>query len=331
MNILVVGAGAMGQNHVRVFSELERVRRVVVAEPSEEMRKKLAERNFQKTVAYPSLAEALAKEKVDAASVVVPTRLHYSVASSLIARKIPILIEKPICDNLDDARKLAAEAKAAKVPLMVGHVERFNPAVRALKKHLHSLGDVFYASARRLGVPTQRDVGEAFYDQAVHDIDVISFVAGKYPTHVSALEARVLDGKSNDLCAALFEYDGFRAAVEANRVTPIKTRELLVLGTKGEARLNYISQDLVITLAEQAVTKYSTFDELVLRVGRGSELKPYFTKEEPLKAELSHFLDVAKGTAEPLVTAEDGIHALAAVMAGIASAKSGKREAIKAV
>lgn len=328
MNILVVGAGAMGQNHVRVYSKLSQVSKVMVVEPSEDARKRLSERAFPKTVAYSSLEDAL-KEKIDAASVVVPTKHHYAVASKLISLKIPVLVEKPICDNLEDARKLVAQAKAAKVPLLVGHVERFNPAVIALKKHASALGEVFYASARRLGVPTQRDVGEAFYDQAVHDIDVISFIAGKYPKSVSAIEARILDAKSNDLCAALFEYDaGFRAVVEANRVTPIKTRELLVLGTKGEARLNYISQDLVITTSEHTVNKYSTFDELVMRVGRGSELRPYFVKEEPLQVELSHFLEVAKGKAEPLVSGDDGVAALAAVLAGISAAKSGKKEKI---
>lgn len=330
MNVLVVGAGSMGMNHIRNYAEGLGVERVVVVEPSADARKKLAERAFHNVVVYESLDEALSKEKPSAASVVVPTKHHCAVASKLIAAGIPVLVEKPISDNVADGRKLVQEAEKAGVLLMVGHIERFNPAVQTLKKHLHSLGEIFYASARRFGVPTDRDVGEAFFDQAVHDIDVISFLVGKYPEKVSAIEAQILDKRYNDLCAALYEFNGFKAAVEANRVTPIRTRELIVLGTKGEARLNYISQDLVITHAEQAVTKFNTFDELVMKVGRGTELRPYFPKEEPLKAELHHFLQCAQGKAKPMITGEDGLRALAAAIAGVKAAKSGKREKVEA-
>lgn len=329
MNVLVVGAGSMGANHVRVYAEALGVERVVVAEPFEEARKKLQARGLHNVVIYPSVKDALAKEDIAAASVVVPTAHHYSAASELVSKGIPTLVEKPICDNLADAKKLVKEAQKANVLLMVGHIERFNPAVLALKKHLHLLGDVFYASARRFGVPTPRDVGEAFFDQAVHDIDVISFLVSKYPTKVNAVESQILDKRYRDLCAALYEFDNFRATVEANRVTPIKRRELIVLGTKGEAHLDYINQDLVLTTAEHAAIKYSSFDELVLRVGRGTELKPYFVKEEPLKVELQHFLNAAQGKEKPLVTGEDGLRALAATLVGIKAAKTGKREPIE--
>jgi len=329
MNVMVIGAGAMGFNHVRNYASFPEVKKLIVVDPSEEALKKTSTLGHGNLSTYKTVEDALKHEQVDAASVIVPTHLHYQVASGVIARGIPTLVEKPITSTVEDGKKLIAEAKKQNVPLMVGHIERFNPAVQALKKHISSLGEVFYASARRFGVPTDRDVGEAFFDQAVHDIDIISFLVGKYPETVSAVEAKILDKKYNDLCAAIYEFNGFKATVEANRVTPIKTRELLVLGTKGEARLNYISQDLVFTHAEHAVTKYSTFDELVLRVGRGSELRPYFAKEEPLKLELHHFLDCAKNKKPPLTTGEDGLHALAAALAGIKSARSGKREKVE--
>ncbi|NYZ77933.1 hypothetical protein H0N96_00845 [Candidatus Micrarchaeota archaeon] len=197
-----------------------------------------------------------------------------------------------------------------------------------MKKHISTLGVLVHASAHRFGVPTDRDVGSAFVDQAVHDIDVISFISGFYPHTVSAVEKKFVDKKYDDSCAAIFEFDGFTACVEANRVTPIKLRELVVAGTKGTARLDYITQDLTIIKAEHEFTKYSTFDEIVMRVGRGAEFRPYFIKEEPLRVELENFISAVQGKAKPFSTGEDGLHAVAAIEAGHESAKTGDRKKI---
>lgn len=330
LNVLVLGAGAMGGNHVRVYSELKETNRIAVVDSDREALDKIKAKKFEKVAAYQSAAEALKAERIDAASVAVPTNLHYKAAGELLAKGIDLLVEKPITESIEDGKKLVVQAAREGLVLMVGHIERFNPAVQALKKNLNLIGEPFYASAHRFGIPTQRDVGEAFLDQAVHDVDVISYLVGKYPKKVSATEAKIVDAKSNDLCAAIYEFDSFKATVEANRVVPIKSRELVVLGRKGAARLEYISQDLSIIRAEHVETKYHTFDEIVLRVGRGTEIKPYFAKEEPLKLELQHFLDCVAHERKPLVTGEDGVRALAAALAGMKAAKTGRKEEIQA-
>lgn len=329
MNVLVVGVGMMGFNHVRNFSSFNNVKHVTVVDPSEEALKKVSSLGHGDTVStYKTVDDALKNEKVDAATVIVPTHSHYKVASGIVAQGIPVLVEKPITENIEDGKKLIAEAKDRGVMLMVGHIERFNPAVQALKKNLSHIGTPFYASVHRFGVPTERDVGPSFIDQAVHDIDVLTFLVGHYPTEVSAVESMIVDKKSNDLCSAIFAFNSFKATVEANRVTPIKSRELIILGTAGAAKMDYITQDLTIMRSDHVTTKYSTFDEIVLRVGRGSEIKPYFVKDEPLKLELQHFLDCVKNKKEPLTTGMDGLHALAAAVAGMKAAKTGKREQI---
>lgn len=325
MKVLVVGSGAMGRNHVRVYSENHRVDEVLVADTSAESLETV--KKIQKTKTFFDLGQAL-KQKPDCIVVAVPTRFHYEIASKVLDYKIPLLVEKPITENLDDGKKLVEKAEKQKTLLLAGHIERFNPAVQALKKNLHLIGTLFYASAHRFGVPTQRDVGDSFVDQAVHDIDVISFLYGKPPKEVSAIERKIADAKSNDLCSALFEFDGFTATVEANRVTPIKNRDLILLGTKGAAKLDYITQDLAIFMSESMDSKFSTFDEIVLRVGRGTEIKPYFVKDEPLRVEANHFLDCVEGKAKPMISGRDALHAIAAVQAGQRSAKSGKKEKI---
>ncbi|MBI2445155.1 Gfo/Idh/MocA family oxidoreductase [Candidatus Micrarchaeota archaeon] len=329
MDVLVAGAGSMGRNHCRAYSANARVDHVFVYEPYAESRAALEAMNLEKVVFIDSIADAKANG-IQAASVVTPTDTHFSVASDLVGAGIDVLVEKPITTTLEQGRELASAAHRSDVLVMPGHIERFNPAVRALKKNMSSLGTIVYASAHRFGIPTNRRLADAFLDQAVHDMDVLSYLTGEAPRDIRAISQRILDAHANDLCSAIVHYDGFYATIEANRVTPIKTRELIVLGTKGSARLDYISQELVVMHSEASQTKFSSFDEILMRVGRGTEVHPYFQKDEPLRVELDHFLACSEGKEKPLVTAEDGIRAVAAVAAGMKSAKDGTVEKIGA-
>ena len=328
-NVLVVGAGAMGRNHCRAYSHDSRVGHVFVLEPNDQSRSALQAMGLEKVTFVDSLDDAL-KQDVAAASLVTPTETHYDMATPLLDAGLNVLVEKPITATVTEGKRLAALAEKKGVLVMPGHIERFNPAVRALKKHMPDLGRIVYASAHRFGIPTQRRLADAFLDQAVHDMDVVSFLTGCKPLDIRAVSQRILDAHADDLCSSIVRYDGFYASIEANRVTPIKTRQLIVLGTKGSAHLDYISQDLVVTHSETTQNKYSTFDEILMRVGRGTEVKPYFQKDEPLRLELHHFLSCVLGEEKPLVTAEDGIMAVAAVAAGMKSAKSGTVEKISA-
>ncbi|MBI5227686.1 Gfo/Idh/MocA family oxidoreductase [Candidatus Micrarchaeota archaeon] len=324
MDVLIVGCGAMGRNHVRVFSELPEVKNIFAVDISAETLKSVAQ--FQKVTTFSNLESALDK-KPDCAVLAVPTRLHYEIGTVLLNHKIPLLVEKPITENVRDGLSLIEMARAKKVPLLIGHTERFNPAVVELKKNIHLLGEVIYASAHRFGVPAERDVGSSFIDQAVHDLDVISFLCGQKPKYVFALERKIIDKKNNDLCTAIFEYDSFTVTIEANRVTPIKTRELILLGIKGTAKLDYINQELSAFLAANGQRKYESFDQMLMTAGKGTEIKPYFVKAEPLKIEAEHFLRCVDGK-QPVVSGEEAVAAVAAIVAGQLSNKNGKREKI---
>ncbi|PIO05785.1 oxidoreductase [Candidatus Micrarchaeota archaeon CG08_land_8_20_14_0_20_59_11] len=328
--VMVVGAGNMGRHHVRVYNELPQVGRVLVVDPSEESRQKVVERNFEKAECFSSIREALA-EKPEAATIAVPTQLHFAVANELMEKGVSLLVEKPITDDLKSGAKLMARAAEKKITLQVGHVERFNPAVLALKEHIGMLGRVVYATAHRFGIPTPAKLGDAFFDQAVHDIDVLTFLTGKRPKTVLAHERKILDKESNDLCAAIFEYEGFDATVEANRVAPIKTRELFVIGLEGTAHLDFNAQELTISKLDsipRQYTEFKTFNELIARAGRGNELRLFIQKDEPLRLELQSFLRSVERKTEPMVTALDGLYAIAASQAAVKAAQSGKREKV---
>ncbi|MBI5036766.1 Gfo/Idh/MocA family oxidoreductase [Candidatus Micrarchaeota archaeon] len=327
MKVMVVGAGVMGRHHARNYSSFKDVDEVMVVEPGEESRTKLAEMKLEGITFCSTIEEALEK-KPDAASVAVPTKLHYEVATKLIGKGIPCLIEKPIAASMEEGKKIKALAEAKKTIVMAGHIERFNPGVLALKDKVNELGEIVYASAQRFGIPGPRDLGNAFYDQGVHDMDIISFVTGKKPKSAQAVQQSF--NQTNDLGSAIVEYEGFYAGVEVNRVVPVKRRKLLLLGTKGMAELDYISQELTLTLTDKPVHGAKNFDEILWRVGRGTEVKPYFAKDEPLKLELEHFLECAGQKKKPLCTIDDGLAAIAVAEACVKSAKTGKTEQVEA-
>lgn len=323
MNVLVVGAGAMGRHHIRNFAAMSNVAQVQVVEPNSESKKQLDGMNLDGKVHVHDTLEKALKEKPDAASVVVPTEFHAQTAGILLEKGIPCLVEKPLAASIPEGNALKALAEKHETVLCVGHIERFNPAVQALKKQLHHLGDVVYASAHRFGVPSPRKLGHAFFDQGVHDMDILCHLTGQNPKTVFGIHQAILD--SYDVASAILEFDGFYASVEANRVTPIKTRQLTLTGTKGSAHLDYITQELTITLAGEQKPEFKTFDEILWRAGRGTEMRPYFVKKEPLRAELEHFLEAAKGNEKPLCTAADGLAAIAIAQTCVDSATTGKK------
>jgi predicted dehydrogenase len=179
----VIGLGSMGVNHARVYAEIEGVELAAVADVSGD-RLDLAPGQNR----YDDYRRMLSAEHLDLVSICVPTLLHREVALAAIDSGVALLVEKPIAATLDEGRAVSQAAKRARVPLMVGHVERFNPAVTETKRLLAAgdLGRVYQLYARRTGpFPARvRDVG-VVHDLAPHDIDIISFLLGSQADYLS--------------------------------------------------------------------------------------------------------------------------------------------------
>ncbi|MBI2085070.1 MAG: Gfo/Idh/MocA family oxidoreductase [Candidatus Aenigmarchaeota archaeon] len=324
-NILVVGAGIMGSNHVRTLESMDGVK-VSVADISKEALARIKSK-FPNAETYDNIDNALKNSNADACVVATPTIYHLETAIQIAEAGFPLLVEKPLATNVEDAKKIAKAAQSNNVLLQAGHIERFNPVVAKLKVNMKNLGDIVYASAHRFGVPSFRKLDNVILDLAVHDIDVLTFLTGERPKHVAGEEKKIISGQE-DLSTLIFDYGSFLAAVESNTVIPIKVREMSVMGRGGIARLNYINQDLSIFKAEGDKLSYGTFDELVTRVGKGTEVRTFIQKEEPLKLELESFIRCVNNHEKPLVTGEDGVYAVAAAEAAIKSTNTGKREKI---
>ncbi|ASJ11439.1 UDP-N-acetylglucosamine 3-dehydrogenase [Thermococcus thioreducens] len=309
LRVGVVGVGMMGQHHVRVYSELARegkVELVGIADANFERARELA-RKFN-TVPY-SDYRGLVKEKLDAVSIAVPTSLHKDVALEFIKVGTNVLVEKPIADSIENAQAIINAAEENEVILMIGHIERFNPAVLKLKEKIDEglLGKIVTISAKRVGPMAARirDVG-IIIDLGVHDIDVISYLFGEPVRTVYARAGNVIHpaGVEDHALITLGFNDG-SGIVETNWLTPHKTRTLTVVGTEGIAYVDYIDQTLKI------------YNHEWIREAK-------IERREPLRNEIEHFIECIEYEKKPITDGKAGLHALKVAIKALESARTGQ-------
>ncbi len=318
VNVAVIGTGNMGRNHARVYFELEDAALVAISDINEEEGKVVAE-EFGCNL-YSDYKEMIEREDIDAISIAVPTRLHKKVALDCINKGVHILIEKPIADTIEGAEEIIEAAEKMGVVLTVGHIERFNPAVFRLKEIIKQgkLGEITSIIARRVGIfPSQIRDANVFLDLAVHDIDIFNYLLESTPDSVYSAAGKII-GSREDHAIILLSYNRnngnssnkiITCFVQVNWITPVKIRNLAVTGTRGYAELDYISQDLI--LYESIYEKdYDSFGDFVIKFGTPRKSIEKIKKAEPLKIELSHFIDCVKGKKTPLVTGSDALSAL---------------------
>jgi UDP-N-acetylglucosamine 3-dehydrogenase len=310
LNVAVIGVGNMGKHHARVYSEIANL--VAVCDLNDKLGKEIARRFRCKF--YSSYKEMLAEEKIDAVSVVVPTIYHKKVALDCIEAGKHVLVEKPISNNMEDAKQIVEAAKRKSVKVAVGHIERFNPAVQKLKEMIKTreLGKITTIVARRVGVcPPQIKDANVIIDTAVHDIDVFRFLLEEDPTKIHALSGKAILKQRDDYADILLKYNGTNAFIQVNWITPVKIRSLAVTGTEGYAELNYITQELV--LYKSSYKRIDDFSDVV-KFGTPKEIKVAVINEEPLKNELKNFLEAIENNKEPLVNGKEGLKTLEAAL-----------------
>ncbi len=307
----VIGVGSMGRNHARVYNTLSEVSLVGVADADLGIAREVAAQYGG--LATTDFEHLLDEQRPDLVTIAVPTADHLAVAEAVIARGIHLLIEKPIAYSVSEGEAIIAAAEAAGVRLMVGHIERFNPAITALKAHLSAgeLGRVFQIEARRQGpFPARvRDVGVVI-DLAVHDLDVMRYVTGSEVVRVYAETERRIHSSHEDLLTGLVRLaDGTVGSLTVNWLTPTKIRQLDVIGEQGMFRVDYLTQDLYFF--ENATRVSEDWPWRVLRgVSEGRMIRYVVAKREPLRAELESFVAAVRGEIPVPVTGADGLAAL---------------------
>ena len=327
IRIAVVGAGAMGMNHLRVLKDFdeEKIELVGIAETNE-LSLKNAMHRFH-IAGYKDYRQMVERTRPDLVSIVVPTYLHYEVASFILNQRINVLIEKPIAKSIVEGQALLELARLHEVKIAVGHVERFNPAIVELRKRLQNdaLGRTFYLHARRIGPfpPRIRDVGVTL-DLASHDIDIMRYLANAEIVHVYAQTQQRIHNSCEDLLLGLLRFsNGTIGMLDVNWLTPTKVRELTITGEKGMFLVNYLTQEVYFYENDYTLTNWDTLRSLT-GVSEGTMTRLKIQKAEPLRLEYEDVIAALKSDVQPTVTGEDGLAVLKVVQNFEQASRSGR-------
>lgn len=299
--------GSLGQHHARIYSQLEETELVGIVDASAERAQEIAGRYGCKVF---ESAEALGNA-CDAVSIVVPTDRHRDVALPLLRQGCHLLIEKPICANLEEAGEVVAAAKAADAIVQVGHIEHFNPVTSYLET---CVSDPRFITADRLAPFTPRgtEVGVVL-DLMIHDIGVVLQLVKSPVERIEAVGVNVLSRTEDIANARIVFENGCVANLNTSRVSLKKVREIRVFQPQVYLSLNFMEQN----------------GHLVRKEGLSLEKEDIpIERDEPLKLELASFVRCVRFRGDPKVNAERGRNALEVavriteqIQAGMASGK----------
>lgn len=336
LRVAVIGAGAFGRNHLRVYRDLETagegVALVAAVEPDSSRAAETASKFA--ILVFDSIEELLSADlRLDAASVAVPTIHHHSAATALLAAGIDLLVEKPLASTTAEADELIALAEKNSRILQVGHLERFNPAVLAVMPQLKR---PMFFEAHRLSIFTPRSLDvDVVLDLMIHDLDIVLTIANSPVREVRAVGLPILSPKV-DIANVRVEFEsGCVANFTASRVSTERVRKLRFFQPRSYVSIDYARQDLLVIRLDASVTPEiaaaiagGRVDPTVMAqiaaanvagvAGLGvspnpglSFFKPPVTPGEPLRLEIESFLAAVRNRREPLVTARQGRDALA--------------------
>ncbi len=305
--VAVVGVGVFGRNHARVYKELEQqgegVHLLGVVD-SDVTRADAVAREFG-CKAFGSVEQMLTTHsEVQAATVAVPTVHHLAVARQLMKAGVDVLIEKPLAATLAEADELVALAAANKRIAQVGHLERFNPAVRAT---LPLLTQPMFFEVHRLSVFTPRSLDvDVVLDLMIHDLDIVLAFANSAVKEVRAVGLPILSGKVDIANVRLELESGCIANFTASRVSTERVRKLRFFQPRQYVSIDYGRQEvLVFTVGKDGAVAGTPSVNPQIGVA-----KPAVASEEPLHAELKSFLQAVRQRSTPVVPLEDGRRAL---------------------
>jgi predicted dehydrogenase len=294
LRVGVIGAGVMGSNHARVFAGLPGISLVGVVDPLPANRARVT--GMADCPTYETVEELL-DIGVDALTFAAPTHLLRDIALACIARKIHVMVEKPIASTGEEGHEIVNAAKKAGVTLMVGHVERFNPAVAAIKEAI-SGEEILSIAITRVGPfpPRMSNVGVVI-DLAVHDIDLIQWFTESDIVDVQPQLARAVAEREDIALLQFRTASGVLAHINTNWLTPFKARNVTV-ATRGK----YVQGDLLTRQVTECFgfQPDGSYSMRHLSVGH----------DEPLRAELMAFVHAVRTGGVPAVTGEEGVGSL---------------------
>ena len=315
LKVAVIGVGHLGKEHARVYAELPGVELVGVVDIQRKQAEKIAQQyNTQYFLNHKEVID-----KVAAVSIAVPTKAHYGIAKDFLQHGVHVMIEKPMTGTVSEARELIAISKAKGVVLQVGYIERFNPAIDAIKKlsinprfiECHRLSPFTFRSA---------DIGVVL-DLMIHDIDIILHITGSKVKKFDAVGVNVISDKEDIANVRIQFQNGCVANVTASRVSITSMRKMRLFSENSYISIDYQKKDALIYKKSPKLTlKALNISEM--DVSTIADLKSYVFGDllkiehikmdncEPLKKELESFVDCIVEHKEPVVSGEEGLKAI---------------------
>lgn len=294
VRIGVIGVGIMGYNHARVLAALPNVQLVGVADPDRSQAIRVG-----KAVGCDAVSDhkSLIDLGIDAAVIAAPTHLHHSISLDCINAGVDVLVEKPIAPTVEEGRQIVAAARTKGVTLMVGHIERFNPAVQAIKQAIVG-EEILSIGITRVGPfpPRMSNVGVVI-DLAVHDIDLIRWFT---ESDIIEVQPQLSSTRAEREDIALLQFrtaSGVLAHINTNWLTPFKARTVHIA-----TRDKYVIGDLITRQVTECFgfQPDGSYSMRHLSVGHA----------EPLRSELLAFIDAVASGKKPAVTGEEGVASL---------------------
>lgn len=300
----VVGIGNMGRHHVRVYSQLRHMCKLIgVYDVNPEVACGIAE--TYKVKVFDNLQSMI--EEVDAVSIAVPTIYHKDIALQFLTAGKHVLLEKPIATSIEEGQAIIDASRGGGLVLQIGHVERFNPAVREIsnivQQHI-----VRVVNIERLS-PYDRRVADidVIQDLTVHDIDIIESIFKPEIVHINAVGIKVKSPVVDHAEITLLSKDNTVFSISTSRITEQKIRKMTITTDSAYIEMDYM--DKKITISRRAAVAFESGENLRYRQENIIE-KVFVPNQEPLMVQLEHFLKCIEMGREPIVTGEDGLKAL---------------------
>ncbi len=315
LKVAVIGTGHLGKEHARIYSEIPEVDLVGVVDVNKGAGEAVAKRCNTKY--YSSFKEIV--NKIDVASVVVPTKFHYEITKELLTNGIHVLVEKPMTGTVSEAEDLIKLSQQNSTILQPGYIERFNPALEAIQKLDISLK---FIECHRLSPFTFRsaDIGVVL-DLMIHDIDIILYLSKSKVKRIDAVGVNVIADKEDIANARIQFENGCVANITASRVSFEPMRKIRLFSENSYISLDYQKQEALIYKKSPKLTLKS-IDAESEKVSTIKDLKNFsfgdllkierikMNNQEPLKKELESFINCIRNGEQPVVSGEEGIKAI---------------------
>jgi predicted dehydrogenase len=320
LGVGVVGCGYWGPNLVRSFDRLREARVVALCDADRGRLGRLGS-DYPEARQYSEFGQLLSHPGLDAVALATSAPTHFALAKQSLEAGKPTFVEKPLTLSSSEALALVRLAEERGLPLMVGHLLEYHPAVEYLRELAErgDLGELRYLYSQRLNLGQVRQQENALWSLAPHDIAVASFLLGAAPVSVAAVGQSYLTAGVADVAFLTLFYPGQRMAhIHVSWLDPHKTRRLTLVGSRKMAVFDDMEASEKVRLYDKGVDRppEGTADaEIALKLRFGDILIPRLETDEPLVRECRHFVDCVRNGRQPRSDGRDGLRVVAALEA----------------